>query len=155
MSLISVSAGPVLGNHRRRKRLTLKWLPFLPHLRVKSLKYSRSWKYQVFPMHCKLFALLLTSRKRKKKELTSTPVKGVVQASSNMELGRAYFQWWGPQAGRFIFVSFQLWIDSSWELNEKSWYPFQRGNQKKMCKSPKRRLLNVNTNTSVVKTILK
>lgn len=62
--------------------------------------------------------------------------------------GRVCFQWRDPQAGWFIFVSFQPWIDSSWKLNEKSRCSFQTGNQKK---KNVRRLLNVNTNTSVVK----
>lgn len=130
------------GNSGRKKRLTLKWLPVLPYLRAKSLKHNSGWKYEV----CSIFSKLTSTEAFWQK----------VCASSNKEIGPCLFSVTRSSGGmiHICIVSTVNWfqLKIKWEI---SLLLPKRKSEKKMCKSPKRRLLNVNTNTSVVKTIPK
>lgn len=118
----NMSAGPVLGNYRKKETLTLKWL--LLYLPVKSLKYNSSWKYHVFPMFCKLFLLFINELwKKPKTKLASTEILGwkVCVCEQQHGIGPCLLSVMRPSGGmiHICFISTVNWFQLSikWEIS--------------------------------------
>lgn len=122
VSLISPLAGPVFGNYRRRKSLTLKWLPFLPHPRLKSLKLQQQLKVSSFPHVLQTVCCFIDKPLKKKEKLTLTAMLlRKVLCKQRHGIGPCLFSMMRPSGGmiHICFVSTVNWFQLriKWEIS--------------------------------------